>query len=471
MQDFTKGSVPKLMFSFLVPLLLSNTLQALYMLIDAMWAGRLLGATGVAIVATGMPIIFFLSSVFAGIIVGAAILAGQAFGSKNHELLSDIVSTSAIATVAASVVISVLGVVFCGPLLTLINTPEPLVHGAHIFLSLIIGSMALFSIGQWFASMLNAAGDSRTPFRILLVTLILNAGLAPVMITGAHIFPPLGIAGTAISTIISNIIGVTIYYMVWRTHRISEIAPFRFQMHFATMKRIIGVGFPLALQMLIVSSSFLFILSLANSFGQNVTAAFGVGSRVDQFAFLATFAVTAAISAMTAQNVGAGRIDRIPEITRWGVIISVGIAMMFSGAVMLFPDAITSLFTREPAVMNVTRGYFRVAGLSYVALAILFAYQGVLRGAGDTLGSFFMIACTMIFLRVPLCYILSHYTALKERGLWVGILISAFAGAVSFYIYYMSGRWKKSGTKVATKICDEPDCWTPGVVQAENRVI
>lgn len=456
------------MFSFLVPLLLSNTLQALLMLIDAMWAGRLLGSTGVAIVANGMPVIFFLSSLMAGIIVGAAILAGQAFGSKNYELLSDIVSTSAISITAVSLFISVSGVAFCGLLLRVINTPAPLVQGAHTFLSLIIASLALFSLNQWFASMFNAAGDSRTPFKILSVTLVLNAVLAPVLITGAHFFPPLGIAGTALSTIISNIVGAAVYFVIWDTHHLSEVAPFRFKPHFDTLRRIIGVGFPLSLQMLIVSSSFLFILSLANGFGQTVTAGFGIGSRVDQFAFLATFAVTAAISAMTAQNIGAGRLERIPEIARWGVVFSVGIALIFSAAVMLFPNTITGLFTREPAVMFVTRNYFRVAGLSYVALAFLFAYQGVLRGAGDTFGSFIMIACSMIFLRVPLCYVLSHYTSLREVGLWLGILASAFSGAIAFYIYYASGRWKKSGSKAAYKKCDdEPGCWTPEAVQVD----
>jgi Na+-driven multidrug efflux pump len=189
--------------------------------------------------------------------------------------------------------------------------------------------MTIGALGQWFASMMNAAGDSRTPFFILLSTLILNAVLAPVLITGAHIFPPLGIAGSALSTIISNVVGGIICLIVWRTHRLAEVAPFRFRVHLGTLKKIVGIGFPLSLQMLIVSSSFLFILSLANSFGQNVTAAFGIGSRVDQFAFLATFAVTAAISAMTAQNIGAGKLERIPEITRWGLIFSASIALCY----------------------------------------------------------------------------------------------------------------------------------------------
>ncbi len=451
MKDFTTGNIPKLMLTFLVPILLSNMLQAMYVLIDAIWAGRLLGSAGVAIVATGMPVIFLLSSLVAGLVIGSSILAGQAFGSRNREMLSDIISSSAIGMTILSIVLSVIGVAVCKPLLRLINTPAPLFHGAYVFLSLIIGGMTLSVWVQWFSSIMNAAGDAKTPFRILLVSLGLNAVLAPVLITGAGVFPPLGIAGSALSTITANFVAAVICLITWRNHRLSEIAPFRFKVHEATLRAIIAVGLPMALQMIIVSSSFLFILSLANKFGASVTAAFGIGSRVDQFAFLAIFAVAASISAMTAQNIGAGTIERVREIIRWGLIISIGISLAFSGAVLLMPDMIARLFTHDPTVIGLTRHYFFYVAFSYVALAVTFAYQGVLRGAGDTIGSFIMIACSMIFLRVPLCYVLSHYTGMRENGLWAGITISAAAGAIAFVMYYASGKWKERSTRIAIR--------------------
>lgn len=443
MKDFTSGNVPKLMFSFLVPLLLSNMLQAAYMLIDALWAGRLLGSAGVAIVATGMPVIFFLSSLFAGIVVGASILAGHAFGSKNRELLSDIVSTSAIATGAFSLIISIPGVIFCSSVLKLINMPAPLFEGARVFLSLIIGALTVSSLVQWFSAMMNACGDSRTPFRILLVSLIINAALAPVLITGAGIIHPLGIAGSAVSTIIANIAAAVICFFTWKKHHLSEIAPFHFYIHWNTLKKIVAVGSPLAVQMMIVSSSFLFILSLANRFGPAVTAAYGIGSRVDQLAFLATFAVTAATSAMTAQNAGAGKYERISAIAKSGITFSIALSLIFSCAVMLFPDTVSSMFTKDKEVIVLTRHYFHFAGITYLALAFLFAYQGILRGLGDTLTSLIIVTTTMVLLRVPLCYYLSHYTPLRESGLWAGITASSFFGAAAFYIYFSTGKWKE----------------------------
>lgn len=448
MKDFTTGNIPKTMFKFLIPLLLGNMLQAVYMLIDAIWAGRLLGPAGVAVVATGMPVAFLLSSVVIGIIVGASILAGHAFGAKNRAALTDIVSTSMIGTAGISLAISVAGVIFCGPLLRLINTPASLQHGAHIFLSLIIASMPLSSMGQWFGAMMNAAGDSKTPFRIMFVSLIVNAVLAPVLITGAGIFPPLGITGSALSTIIANIVAAILCVSAWKSHHLAEIAPIKFEVHWHTLRTIIKIGFPMALQMLITSSSFLFVLALANKFGPNVTAAFGIGGRIDQLSFMATFAVAAAASAMTAQNYGAGRLDRIPQIANWALIYALGLAAVFSVSVVAFPNAVTSMFTNDPAILPLTRHYFYVTAFSYLMLGVLSAYLGILRGTGDTITSFIIVAASMIFLRVPLCYYLSNYTGLRETGLWIGITVSSSAGALAFYLYYASGKWKTRGTRL-----------------------
>jgi putative MATE family efflux protein len=210
-----------------------------------------------------------------------------------------------------------------------------------------------------------------------------------------------------------------------------------------TIQRIIALGLPLGLQMIVVSSSFIFILSLANKFGPTITAVFGIGSRVDQFAFLAMFAVTAAISAMTAQNFGAGKLERIISVSKWGVLISAGLSLIFFTAVTVFPDSITGLFTKDLEVIRLTRNYFHYVSFSYLALAVLFTYQGVLRGVGDTITSFIIVSCSMVVLRVPICYCLSHYTPMQESGLWLGITISSTFGALTFYLYYAAGRWKR----------------------------
>jgi len=454
MKDFSSGSIPKHLLSFFIPLFLANTMQAIYMMIDAIWAGHLLGPSGVAIVSTGTPVIFFLSSLIAGVVLGAAILVGQAYGAHDFKRISNIISTSFIATIVISVFVTLIGVVGSGFILHIINTPPEIYSGAKWFLIIICAGIVFSMLVMWFASVMNAVGDSKTPMKILLLTLLINAVLAPLLILGVGILPKLGVAGSAVSTVFANIIGVFLCFLTWRKHRLSKMSPIRIEFHKDTVKKIFAVGFPLSLQLIVVSSSFLFILSLVNAFGPIATAAFGIGSRVDQFAFMASFAVGTAISAMTAQNIGACKTERVTEILHWGLVITVLIAIIFAVTVFSFSGKIVLLFTNDPGVAVIARPYFLVAGFTYIVFSILFAFQGVFRGAGATVSSLIIVSFTMIFLRVPLCYFLSHIAQLKELGLWLGIAASTSVGAFIFWIYYLKGTWLKSKKKVSVEECE-----------------
>lgn len=454
MKDFSVGSIPKHLISFFVPLFLANTMQAIYMMIDAIWAGHLLGPAGVAIVSTGTPIIFFLSSLLAGVVLGGAILVGQAYGAQNFKRIANVISTSFIATIVISVFVALVGVLGAGFILHIVNTPVEIFLEAKWFLIIICSGIIFSMLVMWFASVLNAVGDSKTPMKILLITLIINAALAPLLILGVGFLPKLGVAGSAISTVIANMVGVFLCFIAWRKHKLSKMSPICIELHKETIKKIFAVGFPLSLQLIVVSSSFLFILSLANAFGAAATAAFGIGSRVDQFAFMASFAVSTAISAMTAQNIGACKNDRVPEILRWGLIITVSIAVIFALSVFIFSGGIVYLFTNDQSVAVIAKPYFLVAGFTYIAFSILFAFQGVFRGAGATVLSLVIVSFTMILLRVPLCFFLSHIAGLKEVGLWIGIATSTVVGAFIFWIYYLKGNWLKNKKMASPVECE-----------------
>ena len=454
MKDFSTGSIPKHLLSFFIPLFLANTMQAIYMMIDAIWAGRLLGPSGVAIVSTGTPVIFFLSSLLAGVVLGGAILVGQAYGAHDFKRIANVISTSFLATIVISFFVALVGVIGSGFILHVINTPAEIYSEARLFLIIICVGIVFSMLVMWFASAMNAVGDSKTPMTILLITLIINAVLAPLLILGVGVFPKLGVAGSAVSTVFANIIGVILCFFAWRKHRLSKMSPIRIEFHKDTVKRIFAVGFPLSLQLIVVSSSYLFILSLVNAFGPTATAAYGIGSRVDQFAFMASFAVSTAISAMTAQNIGACKNERVSEVLRWGLIMTVSIAVVFAVSVFLFSGRIVYLFTNDPGVAAIARPYFLVAGVTYLAFSILFAFQGVFRGAGATLSSLIIVSFTMIFLRVPLCFLLSHVPQLKELGLWIGIATSTSVGALTFWLMYLNGGWMKGRKKVSVVECE-----------------
>jgi len=452
LRDFTQGSILKHLILFSLPLMGTGMLQAVFGVIDAMWVGHLIGKDALAAVSAAMPAIFFLVALLMGLGMATTILVGQSYGSKNYEFLSKVLSNSFMLSSALALVLAVFGIALSAQILELTNTPLNIRPMAQSFMKVILGGLIFSLITNWFSGVLNGVGDSKTPFRIMCLNILLNIILAPVLITGRlyiphtgvdlRLFGALGVAGSALSTVIASAIGTVIYYFSLRHLHIFQKARFHFKPEAAMIKKIISLAWPASLQMIIVSGSGLIIVSLANRFGTNITAAYGVAFRTDQFGAMAIFSVGMALTAIVAQNTGAKKFDRVKEALRYGLFFSVCIGLLYAAIVNLLPGQIAGMYTRDPEVIAAVTSYFRYAGISFAGLGMMFSFLGVVRGAGDTFGALVMVAINMIIVRTPVCYALSEWTPLKEKGLWLGLTVGAFVGAFLYYLYYRSGKWK-----------------------------
>ncbi|MFH1593211.1 MAG: MATE family efflux transporter [Candidatus Omnitrophota bacterium] len=143
MRNFTTGNIPKHLASFSLPILLADFFQSIYIVVDAVWVGRLLGYEALASISISFPIVFFLFSVIIGLGVGSNILVGQSYGADNTSLLSKVLVNSFIAIIAISVLLTIVGIVISKPLLGLINTPEALKAGAHVYLIIMLAGLVI----------------------------------------------------------------------------------------------------------------------------------------------------------------------------------------------------------------------------------------------------------------------------------------------------------------------------------------
>ena len=452
MRDFTQGSILKHLVLFSLPLMGTSMLQAVFGVIDAMWVGHLIGKDALAAVSAAMPAIFFLVALLMGMGMATTILVGQSYGSKNYEFLAKVLSNSFMLSLALAIIIAVFGISLSAQILEITNTPLSIRPMAQSFMTVILGGLIFSLITNWFSGVLNGVGDSKTPFRIMCINILLNIVFAPVLITGRiyipgtgvdiRLFDALGVAGSALSTVIASAIGTVIYYFSLRHLHIFQKAKFHFKLDMEMMKKIISLGWPASLQMIIVSGSGLIIVSLANKFGADITAAYGVAFRTDQFGAMAIFSIGIALTSIVAQNIGANKYDRVKETLRYGLYFAAGLGLLYAVIVNLFPGQIAGMYTKDPAVIAAVTSYFRYAGVSFVGFGVMFCYLGVVRGAGDTFGALVMVAINLIIVRTPVCYALAEWTPMKENGLWLGLTVGTFAGAFLYYLYYKSGRWK-----------------------------
>lgn len=367
-------------------------------------------------------------------------LVAQYSGAKDTVMVRKSIANSILLTLVVEGVSSVLGVIFRREILALINTPAEIMDWASDYLGIILGGVFATFVYNLVSAVMRGVGDSRTPLKFLAYATVLNIILDPLLIFGIGPFPCMGVAGAALATVIaqafSGILGNRHMMKLGYLTRDPE----DWRVDFRLVRLTFGIGLPAGVQQVIVSLGMLTMTSLVNKFGSSVTAAFGVGGRLDQFAFMPAMTMGLAVTSLVGQNLGAGKLERVKEVVRWGVLMTVGITGVVSLVALVFAGPLVSAFTGDPEVLKEGIGYLRIVALAYIPYALMFMLSGILRGAGDTVPSMLISIITLWCVRIPLAMRFSQ--TMGSRRIWLGLAISPAIGAGLNYLYFLSGRWK-----------------------------
>lgn len=441
--DFTKGSIPRHLIAFSVPMLLGNFLQAMYSTVDSFWVGRYLGPEALAAVSASVPIVHALIALVLGLTIAVTTIIAQHWGAKQEEQVRHIVTNSMILLTVVGTVMSVIGILLRGPLLRLINVPPDVFEGASVYLGIYLSGLIGTFLYNAAASILRGIGDSKTPLRFLAYATFINIVLDPIFIFGIGPIPRMEIAGVALATVISQIISAILALIyLHRSSGLFIFKPKQWKIDFPLFALIVKIGLPAGIQQTVVSLSALSVNSIVNTFGSSVMAAYGVGLRLDQFAFMPAMSGGLAVTSLVGQNLGAGHEDRVKDSVRWSLIIIGGITLILTLVVLILPGSLITIFTGDPRVIKVGAGYLRFAALTYVPYAVMFSLSGVLRGAGDTLAAMVITIINLWVVRIPLATFLSRLPQFGIKGVWIAIVAGAVAGSLLNYVYYKTGRWK-----------------------------
>jgi len=481
MRDFTQGNILRQVIVFTAPLILGNLLLSVYTIINMIWIGRLLGPEALAAVTSANSLLMLFPSLLIGLATATSIMVAQAVGRKDEKLIKTVLSTSFYVNMFLCLVLSVLGVVFSRFFLQLVNTPLEIMPLARVFFMIIIGGMIFQFFFNWMSGMLRGMGDAQTPLYFLGLAALLNLIMVPVLIQGWGLFPRLGLAGAAGATVLANFTaGLSAYFFISRKYPLFNIRHWTRSIDWRIFHKIFFIGIPTSLQMMIVSLSGIFIMSLINHFGVVLAAAAGMGLQMDGLAFMPVMAFGMAVTAMAGQNLGAGRLDRVGHITRYTILLSLAVSSGIGLFFFLFPRLVATLFLSrasttvadQAALFHALTWYLRIGCFNYLGFALIFTFQGVIRGAGDTWAALFLTFLAVIVLRIPLAAFLAHKTPLQEIGIWIGILLSTVLAVIVNYLYYKSGRWQRIKLFKSTEPApvSAAVATIPGVLPAEPLV-
>ena len=459
MQDFTEGNITKQVIRFTTPIMLGNVLMSVYGIINMIWVGRLLGHEAVAAVSATLPIIMLMPAFLIGLGMATNVLIAQAFGRKDTATLKKILSNSFFTSILICLFISIVALLFRHQLLEWVHAPAEIQEMALSYLTIIMATLVFQFYVNWMNGMLRGLGDATTVMKILILLALANIVFVPLLIRGIGPLPPLGVAGaawgTALAAVLTCLVG---YFYLLRVNPYIDMRNWDYSLDWHLIREVFVIGVPASLQMIVVSLAGVIIISLVNRYGTEVTAAFGIGMQVDMLAAIPFMSIGMAATTIAGQNLGAQKLDRVFKTLRVSVYCGLAVAIASAALLLIFPREIGDIFLKESAekarVLNFVQDYYRWMALIFPCFAVVFAIQGVLRSAGDTIALLALSFLSMFVIRIPLAYLLAGPLGFRQDGIWMAIFFSGVMAVGLNWLYYAYGPWKKKRILGAPKITE-----------------
>src|SRR5690554_1745794 len=437
--DFTEGSVSRKLLHFSLPILFSNLLQASLLLITGLWVGNLLGSAAFAAVTVATTVMVVLLAFVMGVNNATLTVFAQLKGANNQAEMRSYLSAFSILLTVLSLVIGLAGYFFTEPLLALLNTPASITDAAKQYLQIMfIGTLFLTGY-NFIGSLLRAFGDSRTPMYFVLLATVLTAVLNPLFITGFD----LGIAGAAWAMILAQTMAFlySLYYLSGRSE--TGLPAFRLQWPKpAEIRTILQLAVPSGIPIIVIYAGMAVILSMVNSFGEDVVAGFGAAQRLDNIILLPAVALGAAVNAMAAQNIGANQWERVAQISKIGLIYNLVVMAFFVALLFIWAEPLVKLFISDNDSVAVGVSYLRTIALFYPFIALHFMPDSVQPGPGLRLR---IVALSTIAggpVRVPLAYWIISLDG--EAGRALGVHIRLLITSCSSSTHYHRQGWRNN---------------------------
>ena len=379
-KDLTTGKIMPILVNFTVPLVLGNLFQLTYNAVDSIIVGHFVGKEALAAVGICNPVSTLMILFLNGLCMGASILMGIQYGAKDYETLHRQISTTLLSGAVFSFFLTLVCAIFAVPILLLLQVDPSIMSMTVQYLRIIFLGLMFTFLYNFFSSTLRALGDSASPLYFLIISAILNifGDLFFVIVLKA------GSNGCAISTVLSEAL-CCLFCIIYIQKKVPILRLGKKWLVFDArlLKKTIAYGWASAMQQATVQMGKIAIQALVNTMGVSVAAAFAVVNRIDDFAITPEQNIAHAMTALMAQNKGAGKNDRMREGFRCGMILE----LVYGAAVMLiclgFARPLMSLFVKDEEVIGHGVVYLHLIAVMYILPAVTNALQGFFRGIGD----------------------------------------------------------------------------------------
>ncbi len=433
-QDLTVGKPSTVLWKFCLPLFGSIIFQQLYNIADSLVAGKFIGENALAAVGNSYEVtLIFLAFAF-GVNIGCSVIVSQLFGARRHRELKTAVSTTLIAGGVLCLALMAGGMLLCSSLLHLIHTPENVMADSRLYLDIYILGLPFVFYYNIATGVFSALGDSKTPFIFLAISSTANIAVDILFVTAFR----MGVAGVAWATFLCQ--GVScVLAMAVMLRRLGKIHPHEKAPLFSwdLLGRIALIAIPSTLQQSFISVGNIMIQGVINSFGSSVMAGYSASVKLNNLVISSMTTLGNGISNYTAQNLGAGKNQRVRDGFRAGLKLVWVICIPIVGLYFFAGRTMMSIFMDQPngEAMTVGIEFLKILAPFYFIAAMKLVCDGILRGAG-MMKQFMAATFTDLVLRVVLAYVFSLGMGMGSTGIWLAWPVGWCVGSVLSLLFY-----------------------------------
>lgn len=437
MQKLTEGSIFRVLTKLALPIMASAFLSTAYSITDLAWIGKL-GSSAVAGVGVGGMYVWLSHGLATLARMGGQVPMAQALGKGDADSAKKYAVTSLWVVTAFGILFGAICLIFTEPLIAFfqLETPETIAH-AKIYLQITCGLVIFSYISYVLTGLYTAQGDSKTPLKANAIGLITNMILDPVLILGLGPFPRLEVVGAAVATVFAQVLVTIVMIFDIYAPKSNNILKTSRLLQFPekeSFKTVFKIGTPAALQGSMYCAFSMVLTRMVSGFGDGAIATQRVGGQIESLTWNVADGFAAALNAFSAQNFGAGKIDRVKKggylsaaiIAIWGSLIG----LLF----LLFPKGIAAIFFHEPEVIAIAIGYLTIIAIGEPFMCVEIVTSGAISGLGNTkLCSIISVIFTGS--RIPLAYLLSR-TSLGLLGIWWALTITSMCKGIVFFLAF-----------------------------------
>lgn len=432
-RDLTKGSVFQNIIVFSLPYLLSYFLQTLYGIADLFIVGQFHGVDSITAVSVGSQVMHMLTVMIVGLAMGATVTIGKAVGARQPEKVSITVGNTIVIFMGLSVVIMLLLLLLVKPIVAAVSTPQEAVSGTIMYLMVCFIGIPFITAYNIIGSIFRGLGDSKSPMYFIAVACVANILLDYLFIGAFHLGAMGAALGTTLAQMVSVIVALTII-VKRKTGILLQKGDFKLQPDI--IGQILKIGIPIAVQDGFIQIAFMVITVIANQRGLNDAAAVGIVEKIIGVVFLVPSTLLSAVSALSAQNIGAGKHERAEATLRYAIIMAAAFGLVISVIVQFTGSSIVGIFTEDRQVILLGNQYLKAYIWDCMFAGIHFSFSGYFCACGLSGISFLHNALAIVLVRVPGAFLASKYFAdtLYPMGMAApaGSLLSVIVCVIAF---------------------------------------